>query len=249
MLDSPEEVCGVRMESHGYKNEFECCDKIKLFLENIPEELLKTKTGIRYEYLLTDSGNTQFEVTIDEINATDKYIILKKYHYDIAPLMSGKVELFCILDYDKLPNINRLNQLSFDTFPSFHETHIDIIKKDKDHLHLRFSGGFHPLITNIKMNGIFKEKAHMENNIDPFDYFTKDGCVGRVQFQTIENHFIVKISDNYTSHELIGWYEGISFEEIQQLQLDPDNTKTEEHINEYTIYCSNISLKFKGRTD
>jgi len=131
--------------------------------------------------------------------------------------------------------------------PTFHEAYIKVIAKEDNYLHLRFSGGFHPLVTDIKMGGIFKEEVCMENNVNPYEHFTHGHGLGRVQFQTIDRYYIVKLSDSYTSRKLIGWYEGISTEEIAELNANPDNTKVEEHINEYTIYCSNLSFEFTKR--
>ncbi|WP_040196794.1 hypothetical protein [Candidatus Soleaferrea massiliensis] len=246
VLSSPDEVCAEEMRVNGYKNELMCCKTVKLFVESIPDMLKCANTGGQDEYKLVDGNGNTFWLTIDEVNTSEKYIVVQKNHSDFSSLVLGGIELTCVLDYDKLPDMDKLEALGFQAFPSFHETHMEILKRDEDRLHLRFSGGFHPLVTDIKMTGIFKEESIMEDDIAPGDYFMRDGYVGAVEFETTDRGYVVKISDNFTSHKLIGWYEGISFEEIYELEKDPGNTKIEDHINEYTIYCTDISFDFKS---
>ena len=218
---------------------------MRLFLESISDELLHFKTGKRYEYLLTDSENNQFEVTINEINPSDRYIELYTHEYNVSVLKPGKINFICILDYDKLPDMDKLEKMGFDRFPTFHEAYIEVIAKEDNYLHLRFSGGFHPLITDIKMSGVFKEEACMENNANPYEYFAQGHGLNHVQFQTIDDYFIVKLDGSVIYETLIGGHEGISNEEADELWKNPNNIKTEKYTNEYTIYCSKISFEFK----
>ena len=73
MPDNIEDICAVRMKANGHKNEFECCNSVRLFLELIPDKLLHSKTGIRHEYLLTDSDNNRLEVILNEVKQASDF--------------------------------------------------------------------------------------------------------------------------------------------------------------------------------
>ncbi|MCL2519212.1 MAG: hypothetical protein FWF15_11680 [Oscillospiraceae bacterium] len=144
------------------------------------------------------------------------------------------IDISCILDYDILPDAQKLIPFGYETFPTFHETYIEVIEKSNDYMHFRFSGGFSPLITDMKMYGISQQHVNMDNDANPFDYFTKFqerelrfGKVGYVQFKTIDNLLVVEITDNYTEYS-------------------PDG-KVTDHINEYFITCSDVSFEFEKR--
>ncbi len=248
-LSSVDEVCAFEIENEGYKNKFECCEEVKLIFSDTPEELLSAKVGTKHQYILTDSGTNQFILIIQEINAAEKNIVALKGNRDFSILIPGEVELECIIDYDKLPDMDKLGNAGFEIFPSFHETHVDVIEKGKNSLCLKFSGGFHPLVTEISMTGIFKVETNMENDAEPLDYFAQECQVGEVLIYTPENHFIVKISNNYEVWKPEGWYEGITPSQLEKIRQNPYDIIKEPHRNEYTLYCRGISFDFEKRKD
>lgn len=244
LLDNVDDVCTTRMSMYGYKNKLECCDTVRFFMESVPDDLQKSKTGNFHKYLLEDNNKNRFDVMLYEVNRSEKYMDVYKYYGDFSLLKPGEFDFICTLDFDKLPGAEKLKQLDYEGFPEFHEAHVVVVEKAETYLHLRFSGGFNPFVIDIKMDGIFKEEFYLENDTDLFEHFSCGHGAGRVEVLTMESYFVFRLSDSYESSKSIEWYEGLSLKEIAELQANPRYIKTKRHLYECIIYCKNIHFDF-----
>ena len=224
-----------------------CSDFIRLFFEDIPDIPIP-----RGYYLLTDNVSNKFLIMIDGVNRNEKYIQYKRL-LSVFSIEPGEIELICKLNYDKIPDMDRLRNLGYnDVLPSFHEAYIDLIEKNEDYIHLQISGYFcAPRVVDLKMIGNIQEKINIEKKVDPYKFFSRrnkknnQGRIEYIRLETVDDGFFVEISGTYFTGEWI-------FDEDGNHVYDKDGypaVKSVKHDNELIIYCSNINIDFFERPD
>ena len=220
-------VCTYTFERNGYKNEYQCAERALIYLDGDFSDFFKVGKG--YYYGIGDGVNN-YDFYVEDIDIKENCIVVFKGCQDYSKLSIENCEITVNFDKDKLPDFEKLYEFGFDSFPSFHETHISYLEKFDKHIKFIVEGGpFCPLKTTFEMSDVRDIQMCSTDTDDLFSYFQKEYMVGEVLIYTLDNDYKVVIEDNYTS----GGY-------------DENGERTEVlHTNMIEIICKDLKLDFE----
>ena len=203
-------------------NKYECCDYIKLYLDDC--DLNWFKVGECYEYEITSDDEALWFYVSDK-NYSDISITIYKGNYDYSKLKIGEYNVECVFDADRLSDFKKLSKLGFKKFPSFHETNITYIEQFDDYLRFTVEGGFSPLKTTFELSEITNISTISTDTDDLISYLQKEGKIGEIIINTLNDEFKIKIADNFICHN-----------------IENGSDIPVSHINELEITCKVLSF-------
>ena len=220
-------VCEYQFEKNGYKNEYQCAERAVIYFDGDFSDNFKIGKG--YYNSISDGENT-FDFSIEEIDTDENCIVVFKGGQDYSKLDIVHCKIAVEFDKDKLPDFEKLYEFGFDSFPSFHESHISYLEIVDKNIKFAVEGSpFNPLKTTFEMSGITDIRTQSTDTDDLFSYFQKLYRIGEVSIYTLESGYKVIVEDNFNSG---------SFDE------NGDMVEV-SHTNMIEIFCEDLKLDFE----